>query len=60
MMKKFPRIFLAGEMIDWSAPTGGFLIQGCVSQGHFVGNQMAGYLDLLKVKRRDENQAKNG
>jgi len=52
MMKKFPRIFLAGEMIDWSAPTGGFLIQGCVSQGHFVGNQIAGYLDLLKVKRR--------
>lgn len=32
-LKKFPGIFLAGEMIDWEAPTGGFLIQGAVSQG---------------------------
>jgi uncharacterized flavoprotein (TIGR03862 family) len=44
MLKKFSGIFLAGEMLDWSAPTGGFLIQGCVSQGHFVGVNMARYL----------------
>jgi uncharacterized flavoprotein (TIGR03862 family) len=31
MLKKYPRIFCAGEMLDWDAPTGGFLIQGCVS-----------------------------
>ena len=31
MLKKYPKIFCAGEMIDWDAPTGGFLIQGCVS-----------------------------
>lgn len=36
MLKKFPGVFVAGEMLDWDAPTGGFLIQGCVSQGHFV------------------------
>jgi predicted flavoprotein YhiN len=31
MLKKFPGVFLAGEMLDWDAPTGGFLIQGSVS-----------------------------
>jgi len=33
MLKKAPGIFVAGEMLDWHAPTGGFLIQACVSQG---------------------------
>ncbi len=31
--KRDPRLFMAGEMLNWSAPTGGFLIQACVSQG---------------------------
>lgn len=29
MLRKLPGIFVAGEMIDWEAPTGGYLIQGC-------------------------------
>lgn len=29
MVKKLPGIFVAGEMIDWEAPTGGYLMQGC-------------------------------
>jgi hypothetical protein len=29
MLKRFPGVFCAGEMIDWDAPTGGYLIQGC-------------------------------
>lgn len=33
-LKKFPGLFVAGEMIDWDAPTGGFLIQACASQGY--------------------------
>jgi large conductance mechanosensitive channel protein len=33
MLRKLPGVFVAGEMIDWDAPTGGFLIQGCVSTG---------------------------
>lgn len=44
MLKKFPGVFLAGEMIDWDAPTGGFLIQGCVSMGHWVGHSISTYL----------------
>jgi hypothetical protein len=31
MLKRWPGIFCAGEMIDWDAPTGGYLIQGCFS-----------------------------
>ncbi len=44
MLKKFPGIFIGGEMLDWDAPTGGFLIQGCVSQGFAVGSSILSYL----------------
>ena len=39
-LKKFPGIFCGGEMLDWDAPTGGFLIQACVSQGAMIANQL--------------------
>jgi predicted flavoprotein YhiN len=29
MLSKLPGVFVAGEMIDWEAPTGGYLMQGC-------------------------------
>lgn len=44
MLKKFPGVFAAGEMLDWDAPTGGFLIQGCVSQGCLVGNSIIHFI----------------
>ena len=31
MLKRWPGVFCAGEMIDWEAPTGGYLLQGCFS-----------------------------
>jgi len=37
-LKKLPNIFVAGEMIDWDAPTGGYLLQGCFSTGTHVGH----------------------
>jgi predicted flavoprotein YhiN len=40
MLRKFPGIFAAGEMIDWDAPTGGFLIQACVSSGWVAGQAL--------------------
>lgn len=33
-----PGIYCIGEMVDWDAPTGGYLIQACVSMGHVAGN----------------------
>ena len=37
-LKNFEHIYTCGEMLDWDAPTGGYLIQGCVSSGHFVAS----------------------
>jgi len=31
MLKKLPGVFAAGEMLDWEAPTGGYLLQACFS-----------------------------
>jgi uncharacterized flavoprotein (TIGR03862 family) len=33
MIQRLPGIFVAGEMIDWDAPTGGYLMQGCFATG---------------------------
>ena len=33
MIKALPGVFVAGEMIDWEAPTGGYLLQGCFASG---------------------------
>lgn len=38
MLRKYPGVFVAGEMIDWEAPTGGYLLQGCFATGFHVGN----------------------
>jgi predicted flavoprotein YhiN len=43
MLRKLPGIFVAGEMIDWEAPTGGYLLQGCFSTGTRAGRSAAGY-----------------
>jgi|WetSurMetagenome_2_1015567.scaffolds.fasta_scaffold35005_2 uncharacterized flavoprotein (TIGR03862 family) len=35
-LKKYPWITVIGEMVDWDAPTGGFLLQGCFSMARFA------------------------
>jgi len=40
-LKKHPHIFVAGEMLDWDAPTGGFLLQGAFSSGRWAAKGMA-------------------
>ncbi|HEY0792312.1 MAG TPA: TIGR03862 family flavoprotein [Chthoniobacterales bacterium] len=37
MLKKHPGLFCAGEMIGWDAPTGGYLLQGCLVTGTVAG-----------------------
>ncbi len=34
MIKKIPGVFCAGEMLDWEAPTGGYLLNGSMATGH--------------------------
>ena len=36
MLKKLPGVFCAGEMLDWEAPTGGYLITACMASGRFA------------------------
>jgi uncharacterized flavoprotein (TIGR03862 family) len=43
MLRKLPGIFVAGEMIDWEAPTGGYLLQGCFATGTRAGRAAAVY-----------------
>lgn len=38
MLRGKPGIFVAGEMLDWDAPTGGYLLQGCFATGFAAGN----------------------
>ena len=41
MLRRHPGIFVAGEMIDWEAPTGGYLMQGCFATGTRAGHGAA-------------------
>lgn len=37
MLKKLPGLFCAGEMLDWDAPTGGYLLTACFASGYVAG-----------------------
>jgi predicted flavoprotein YhiN len=37
MLKAQPHVFVAGEMLDWEAPTGGYLLSACFATGHSAG-----------------------
>ncbi len=45
MIRKRPGLFVAGEMLDWEAPTGGYLLQGAISSGRAAAAGMAAWLD---------------
>ncbi|MDI2143850.1 MULTISPECIES: TIGR03862 family flavoprotein [unclassified Pseudomonas] len=47
MLKALPGVFCAGEMLDWEAPTGGYLLTACFASGRAAG---AGMLDWLKQR----------
>lgn len=44
MLKKLKGVFVAGEMIDWEAPTGGYLLQGCFSSAVAAASGVKKYL----------------
>lgn len=44
MLRAKPGVFVAGEMLDWEAPTGGYLLQACFATGHAAA---CGALDFL-------------
>jgi uncharacterized flavoprotein (TIGR03862 family) len=44
MVRAAPGLFCAGEMLDWEAPTGGYLLTACFSSGHAAGKGVLGWL----------------
>ena len=46
MMRHRPGVFCAGEMLDWDAPTGGYLLQGCFATGFMAGRGASAWLGL--------------
>jgi uncharacterized flavoprotein (TIGR03862 family) len=48
-LKALPGVFAAGEMLDWEAPTGGYLLTGCLATGLLAGRAAAARLDQTKV-----------
>ncbi len=44
MLNDIPGVFCAGEMLDWEAPTGGYLITGCLATGRWAGLGAAKFL----------------
>lgn len=51
MLKSLPGVFCAGEMLDWEAPTGGYLLTACFASGRTAGLGATSYLqDVKKVQ----------
>ena len=50
MLRELPGVFCAGEMLDWEAPTGGYLLTACFASGHVAG---AGALEWLENAGND-------
>ncbi len=45
MLRAMPGVFVAGEMLDWEAPTGGYLLTACLAQGKAAGEQAVSWLE---------------
>ena len=46
MLEQLPGVFCAGEMLDWEAPTGGYLLTACFASGKAAGEGVVSYLGL--------------
>ncbi|MEY4017996.1 MAG: hypothetical protein RLZZ189_1794 [Pseudomonadota bacterium] len=46
MSRHTPGLFAAGEMLDWEAPTGGYLLSACLASGRHAANGALAYLHL--------------
>lgn len=44
MLRAMPGVFVAGEMVDWEAPTGGYLLTACLAGGQAVARDVLGWL----------------
>jgi predicted flavoprotein YhiN len=49
MLQALPGVFCAGEMLDWEAPTGGYLLTACMSSGRWAGHGALAWLAATPV-----------
>ena len=49
MLRTVPGVFCAGEMLDWEAPTGGYLLTACCASGVWAGEGVLRYLGLYAM-----------
>ena len=52
MVREMPGMFCAGEMLDWEAPTGGYLLTACFASGRTAGLGALAYLGCENLSRR--------
>jgi uncharacterized flavoprotein (TIGR03862 family) len=52
MLRSMPGVFCAGEMLDWEAPTGGYLLTGCFASGFCAASGVLAWLQTESHKRR--------
>ena len=45
MLRDRPGAFCAGEMLDWEAPTGGYLLTACLASGRAAGHGVLAWLN---------------
>lgn len=50
MLKAMPGVFCAGEMLDWEAPTGGYLLTACFASGRVAGLGALAWLQATKTE----------
>lgn len=51
-LRKTPGVFVAGEMVDWEAPTGGYLMQGCFAMGRRAAIAALAFCEKLRSIHR--------
>lgn len=53
MLKVLPGVFCAGEMLDWEAPTGGYLLTACFASGRIAGQGALAWIESGHTIRQD-------
>ena len=58
MLTRLPGTFVAGEMLDWEAPTGGYLLQGCFATGIAAADGIGRFLTSRSFRGEPEARAR--
>jgi hypothetical protein len=48
MLRALPGVFCAGEMLDWEAPTGGYLLTACFASGRVAGFGATAWISAMR------------